>query len=92
MHCISCAKNFEIKMCLNQTMFKSVEVTSLPKDKCFFRFLEHLAGWHLGRCFNYKIEKKLPDLTVHAKMANSSERGCIHWACVSFKLSVPSSN
>ena len=37
MHCMCCAKNFEIKMCFNQTITIKVlpeEVTSLPKDKC----------------------------------------------------------
>ena len=55
MHCLCCAKNFEIKMFFNQaiTMFLSEEVTSLPKDKCRIDFKN---TWHLGHCFSSKIE------------------------------------
>ena len=54
MHWICCAKNFEIKMCFNQTikMFLSEELTSLPKDKCRIGYKN---TWHMGHCFSSKI-------------------------------------
>ena len=58
MHCICCAKNFEIKMCINQTitMFSSEEMTSLPNDKCRIDFKNN---WHtvsvLNRIRSYLI-------------------------------------